>query len=368
MRLLLLAVLATLTLAPDALAVKHEDFKECHQTSFCRRLRSISTRQQEALANKTEFSSPYSLGAPVATASTKGTASWTFPLASSLYPDITFTLRVDVLKAGDGIVRIRADEVDSASQWRRYNETAKWALLDAEPALATSSEVKSTTSNGVTTLNYGSDLSIEIVHAPLKITMKRAGTPQVVFNDRSLFHVEHFRAKEFEVEASNETDAEVKTEGEGEQVVLATPEPKVDRSWFEQDDESMFEERWKSWTDTKPKGKHQVVQPEANLQAPRASRSTLPSPAPSTSTVCPSTPLPYRFRRPKARVRTIQSPTDFGTSTFSSTRQTAPWRCTALSRWSTHTARRAPSACSTSSARRRWWMSFTPSRVSAPTG
>lgn len=254
MRLLLATFL--LLFAALSTAVKREDFKECSQTSFCRRLRSLSTKQETS-----GFTSPYKLGKP----SKVSEAAWVFPLSSSLYPDISFTLRVAVLD--QGIVRIRADEVGSVSPWRRYNETAKWAL-DGEPT-AGSATIK--TKDGVSTLSYGDGLSLEIQASPLRVTMKRNGVETVVFNERSLFHVEHYRTKEIEDVVETEdagialtaSDTGVGLSEEDAQKPLAvpeTPEPetgkvdKVDRSWFEDDDKDAFEETWKRWRDTKPKG------------------------------------------------------------------------------------------------------------------
>lgn len=283
MRLLLAPLL--LLLALPAQAVKREDFKECGQTSFCRRLRALSSKYDAAeSASPGSFQSPYTLGPASPSSSysasafgavSKGDASWTFPLTSSLYPDISFELRVDILAAGDeGIARVRVDEVGSASPWRRYNETARWVLLDAEPKLASSS-AKMTSKNGVTTITYGEkgSLSLEITHQPLRIVQKRDSVEQVVFNERALFHMEHFRTKEIEMPEvvktaegeEGEPTAEVKAEpgSPDVKVELESPPPEeqkvfenqIDRSWFETEDNDMFEENWKRWRDSKPKGK-----------------------------------------------------------------------------------------------------------------
>lgn len=234
--MLLLLLLAAL---PLTLGVKHEDFKTCSQSSFCRRLRSIGTRQSESPKS---FTSPYSLGEPVAAAS--GEASWTWPLRSGLYPDISFELRVDVLAEGDGIVRVRADEVDSTTPWKRYNETAKWALIKEHPTVSSDSAIKLSTSKGMDTITYNNGLSIKIERSPFKLTQLRNGKPEIVLNDRSLFHMEHFRIKGLEIKEE--------VLSEGEQIVLKGGE--MDRSWFEEHDKDMFEEKFRSWTDSKPKG------------------------------------------------------------------------------------------------------------------
>jgi alpha 1,3-glucosidase len=163
-------------------------------------------------------------------------------MRSSLYPEIQFDLRVDVLEQGDGIVRVRVDEVGSKTPFRRYNETAKWVLLDESPRLSSSAKLSSTSDRS--TISYGAGLSLEIQHSPFRITQLRDGRPEIVLNDRSLFHMEHFRIKE------QESAEELL--GEGAQTVLKGGE--LDRSWFEETDADMFEEQWKKWRDSKPKG------------------------------------------------------------------------------------------------------------------
>ncbi|WVN86607.1 uncharacterized protein L203_101775 [Cryptococcus depauperatus CBS 7841] len=230
---------SALFLIPFTVAVKREDFKQCAQASFCRRLRSIATKQEAA--PRGTFYSPYSLSDATPTADS---GSWKWPLKSSLHPQIAFELRVDILKQGGGIARLRIDEIGSSTPFKRYNETAKWALLNAEPNIDPTASLKTVGGKSVITYGTGSDCSIEIIHSPLKISYVRNGKPQIVFNDRSLFHMEHFRIKDVE--------AEPKALGEGEQTVLQSEEQ--DRSWFEESDADAYQETWKKWTDLKPKG------------------------------------------------------------------------------------------------------------------
>ncbi|WRT67414.1 uncharacterized protein IL334_004385 [Kwoniella shivajii] len=234
-----LSLALAVLLLPFTMGVKQEDFKQCSQTSFCRRLRSIANRQEEASAGS--FNSPYSLSAPEALE----VGAWNWNLKSTLYPQINFQLRVDILEEGDGIVRVRVDEVDSTTPFQRYNETARWALLNTNPPLSSTASIK--TASGKSIISYGptaSKLTLEVQHSPLKITQLRNGNPEIVFNDRALFHMEHFRVKDVE-----------KTEeilSDSEQMILNGN--KMDRSWFEESDIDAFEETWKKWTDSKPKG------------------------------------------------------------------------------------------------------------------
>lgn len=236
-----------LALSSFALAVKPEDFKTCSQSSFCRRLKGIAKRHDD---NPTTFKSPYSVDARnqnIKNANDGSEASYIFPIISSLYPDIQFQLRVDILQQGDGIVRIRMDELDSPTGLKRYNETAKWALVNPEPE--TSRERNMVVKKDKSTIKYGpkdAKLELEIQHSPFKITQRRGDVDMIVINERSLFHMEHYRRK-------SEEKSEEGMIGESEQMVLKGDGN--DRAWFEEDDDEMFEEKFKQWTDSKPKGK-----------------------------------------------------------------------------------------------------------------
>lgn len=240
MRLLLWALAAFTAVH----AVKPEDFKTCAQSSFCRRLKGIARRHDE---NPSTFESPYTIEPPSTGSSLSESDSLIFPISSSLYPQIRFELRVDILEKGDGIVRLRMDELNSSTPFRRYNETARWALLESRPSLSKSHNVEY--QKGKATINYGppdSHLSLEIQYSPFKITQYRGRSPEVILNDRSLFHMEHFRIKDVE----KQEEAEIL--GEREQMVLKGGE--MDRAWFEESDKDSFQETFRQWTDSKPKG------------------------------------------------------------------------------------------------------------------
>lgn len=231
-------------------AAKHGDFKTCAQSSFCRRLRSLPERAQAS-----GFHSPYSLGDGYLSRgrTQKDGASWTFPLNTELYADISFALTVDFLEKGDGIARLRVDEVDSKLPWKRYNEAGKWALVDPEPALTSIGNVKKVSSRGRTRFTYGikSELELVVDHTPFKVTFRRNGEDVMYINERNLFHMEHFRSKE-------ETPAQVEggnTAVAGDQQMFSASSGKKDTTWFEgEPDGELWEERFSKWTDSKSKG------------------------------------------------------------------------------------------------------------------
>lgn len=220
-------------------AAKYHDFKECHQQSFCRRLRGIAGRAEQDAG----FTSPYSLGKSTGH---QDEASWSFPLDTRLYNDVSFELQLDILDVDHGIPRIRVDEVGSALPLKRYNEAAKWALVEAEPSKKSLSNVQFTTTEATTTVEYGSldngdKLVVVLQHDPLLITFKQGNEDVMIINDRNLFHMEHFRTQTTE------------NAGDDQQKVLKTPAP--DTTWFEgEPDKDAFAESWKQWKDSKPKG------------------------------------------------------------------------------------------------------------------
>lgn len=240
MLLLLLVLLA----APFAAAVRPHDFKTCAQSSFCRRLRSLPER-----VNAAGKPSPYALThAHHDPADVSGPASWTFPLKTELHPEVGFALTLDILAAGEGIARVRVDEVGSTTQWKRYNETARWALVDEALTLANKADIKFASHASNTVISYGpkGTLQVELQHSPLRITFKQHNKPVMVMNERSLFHMEHFRAKPAVVAAVSEGT-------EGAQVPL---NKRHDTTWFEgEPDHELFEESFGKWRDSKPKGR-----------------------------------------------------------------------------------------------------------------
>ncbi|KAJ6631405.1 glycoside hydrolase family 31 protein [Mycena sp. CBHHK59/15] len=245
---ILVGVLSLLLAVPDALAVKSHDFKTCSQAGFCRRGRALSARAAEA---KSSWKSPYSIDVPsIAIASNK--ASVTAGVKSSLYPDIKFGLELRV--HDDGVVRVRMDEVGGLR--KRYDEAASWALI-SEPTI--SQAIKWTAGKKGLRAAYG-NIEVVVAFEPLKISLLRGGKEQVVLNGQGLLHMEHFRSKVPEVSKTEEAapePEEVSEEGgdEAEQVVMQVEEPVHHQAWFEGDKEDdWWEERFSSWTDTKPKG------------------------------------------------------------------------------------------------------------------
>lgn len=237
--LLLLAAL------PLALAVKREDFKTCSQSSFCRRGRAIAERAGQ----KPDWKSPYTVD-PASLSISPDQATFTAAVKSSLYPEIKFGL--DVRVHDDGVARVRMDEVDGKG--KRYDQASSWALI-ADPKV--SKDIKWTVGKKEVKASYGTKkdkFEVSIKFDPLIVTMFHNGKEQVSLNSLGLMHMEHFRTKEEPkpVESSESEESSEKLNADEAQTVMEIPNP---RAWFEGDTEDGYwEETWKSWTDSKPKG------------------------------------------------------------------------------------------------------------------
>ncbi|CEL52664.1 alpha 1,3-glucosidase [Rhizoctonia solani AG-1 IB] len=235
-QLILLAAVAEV-----ALGVRHQDFKSCSQSGFCRRGRAISKRANEAGA---KWASPYTIDTTNLRVSADR-SKITVPVKSSLHPDIKFQLSVVVHE--DGTARVRMDEVDGLK--KRYDGTADWAL-------ASIPEVRGVDWKPVDGGVEGrwDGILLRVTYEPLLIELIRDGRVEMSVNGRGLLHMEHFRNK-----PGPKTQETVAEGVQGEQEVIKEPEPKTN-AWFEGDTEDAYwEETFKSWTDSKPKGKGTLV-------------------------------------------------------------------------------------------------------------
>jgi len=228
-------------------AVKEQDFKKCNDSAFCRRGRALADRAAEHVKSGGKWKSPYSLDASTIVLEDGGSR-FTGRVRSSLYPDIQFELDVRVHE--DGVVRVRMDEKEGLR--KRYDEAASWALLK-EPVLSPSS--KWNVGKKEVKVVYGGKkdrVEVTVEFEPLVVKMKKNGKDQVVLNGQGLLHMEHFREKVEKVQEVEATDEGAPpAEGEEAQKVIQLPP----NSWFEGDTEDgLWQEIWKSWTDTKPKG------------------------------------------------------------------------------------------------------------------
>ncbi|KAJ3857710.1 glycoside hydrolase family 31 protein [Lentinula lateritia] len=229
----------TLLALPHALAVKSQDFKTCSQSGFCRRGRALAARAQEA---QSSWKSPYTVD-PSSIVISPEDSTVKAAVKSSLYPEIKFGLELRI--HDDGVVRVLLDEVDGLK--KRYDEAASWALV-SEPKLSKGIRWAAGKKELRAVFGEKNDIEVAVNYDPLRVRLRRGGEDQIVLNGRGLLHMEHFRSQILQ-----ETPEEVASDenAEGQEVLQVENV----RAWFEGDSEDAYwEEKFSSWTDSKPKG------------------------------------------------------------------------------------------------------------------
>lgn len=222
--------------------VKHELFKTCDQSGFCKRNRQYADK---AAAVGASWEAPYAIQSDSITikggqlqASIHKTISVAgeivrLPLTISFLESGTARVTVDEEKRQKKDIELRHNSI---ARKERYNEAESWAIVGGLD-LSKDAKVVSQDSTA-TTISYGPDNKFEAVirHAPFGIEFKRDGVTQIKFNDQGLLNMEHWRPK-LEVE---------KKEGE-EDAVQST-----------EDQSTWWDEPFGGSTDSKPRGPESV--------------------------------------------------------------------------------------------------------------
>jgi alpha 1,3-glucosidase len=221
--------------------VKHENFKKCSQSGFCKRNRAYA---DDASAKGSSWSSPYELDSS-SIQFKDGQLQATILKSISAEEKVKLPLVVSFLESG--VARVVIDEEkrlkgeielrhNSPARKERYNESAKWALVGGLE-LSKSATLDSEAESGFTKLLYGPDNGFQAIirHSPFNVEFQRDGQTHVQFNHKGYLNMEHWRPK---VEAA---------EGEGEQ-----------ESGSKEDESTWWEETFGGNTDSKPKGPESV--------------------------------------------------------------------------------------------------------------
>ncbi|KAI9850961.1 MAG: hypothetical protein M1838_004746 [Thelocarpon superellum] len=236
-------------LSHSPFTVKHENFKTCNQSGFCKRNRAYA---DAAGALGSSWEAPYSL-APDSVQLENGQL--TGIISKTVIPGNELVrLPVTVALLQSGTVRVTVDEErrqkgeielrhGSQARKERYNEAAKWAIvggLELDPAAKLGEQTAT-----YTVVHYGPDQSYEAVirHKPFGVDFKRDGKVHVVFNERNLLNVEHWRAK---------AEPEIK---EGDAATEGGETKPADN----ESDATLWEESFGGNTDTKPRGPESVA-------------------------------------------------------------------------------------------------------------
>ena len=244
------------------MTVKHDNFKTCHQSGFCKRNRAYA----DTAAATSEWVSPYRLD-PQSIKFDRGILTGTvvkkiqstnedvkLPLTVTLHESGTARVVVDEEKRKKGEVQLRHN---SKARKERYNEAEKWAIVGGQK-VSTTAKLSSEAAKGTTRIVYGpksggADVIFEAIlqHSPFGVHFLRNGETQITFNDRGLMNVEHWRAK-VEKKDEQEKESEVK-KGDGDQEAGA-PQDRVD-----EDESTWWEESFGGNTDSKPRGPEAVA-------------------------------------------------------------------------------------------------------------
>ena len=220
-------------------AVKHESFKTCAQSGFCKRNRAYADK---AASGGSSWASPYNLD-PKTISARNGQLQGTIlkkvgqdastirlPLIISFLESDVVRVIVDEERRQKGDIELRHG---SRVRKERYNEVANWAIVGQ---IGPNKKVAAEIGGSETIVRYGPDMRYNAIirHSPFAIDFVRDGQTHVKFNGRGLMNVEHWRPK---LE---------KDDQEGEQPAGS------------EDESTWWEESFGGNTDSKPKGPESV--------------------------------------------------------------------------------------------------------------
>lgn len=227
--------------------VKHENFKTCDQSGFCKRNRAYA---DNAAAQSSSWTSPYKID-PQTVKVKDGILTATILKTVEDSNTVQLPLVVTFLKSGT--VRVTVDEAKrqskeielrhgSHARKERYHEAAKWALVGD---LAGGDVQVSSRDKEGTILRYGPDMKHQAIirNSPFNVDFVRDDQVHVKLNGQGLMNMEHWRPK---VE-NEKTEAQEGDTTKPEQI----PEDAID-------DSTWWEETFGGNTDSKPKGPESV--------------------------------------------------------------------------------------------------------------
>ncbi|KAF7720199.1 Mannosyl-oligosaccharide alpha-1,3-glucosidase [Penicillium ucsense] len=232
--LLSLVVLIACLVAPGW-AVKHENFKTCEQSGFCKRNRAFA---DIASAEGSSWSSPYELD-PATLSFQDGQLSGMLVKMVSEHEKVQLPLTIAFLESGaarlvvDEERRLKGDietRHGSKINKKRYDEAEKWVIVGGLEGSKTAT-LNPQSETGFTNVVYGPNANLQAIirHSPFEIEFLRDGESQVQLNKQGYLNIEHWRPK---LENGESESAE--------------------------DESTWWEENFGSNTDSKPRGPESV--------------------------------------------------------------------------------------------------------------
>ena len=227
--------------------MKHEGFKTCEQSGFCKRNRAYADNVG-VLGNS--WTSPYSLSTKTLKIDNGHITATLVKFRGEGAPAVELPVQITFLQSGAARVTVdekkrRQGEIElrhgSQARKERYNEASKWAIVGGETP---DRSAKTETFSKETAVNYGPDNRYRAVisHSPFSIDFFRDDNLHVKLNGKGLMNMEQWRPK---VEKPENMEDEAPKEGrqpveEGE------------------DESTWWEETFGGNIDSKPKGPESI--------------------------------------------------------------------------------------------------------------
>ncbi|KAE8441943.1 hypothetical protein EG329_004151 [Mollisiaceae sp. DMI_Dod_QoI] len=246
----LFVIAALCCLFTPAVSVKHENFKTCDQSGFCKRNRQYADK---ATGLGSHWEAPYRI--------TPESLSWNNgQLQGTILKTInkegeTVRLPVTISFLESGLARVTIDEEKrqkgeielrhgSKARKERYNEAESWAIVGGLDLSKTATEERDASRSIV---KYGPEGKFQavITFAPFGIDFKRGDATQITLNDRGLLNMEHWRPK---------IDKPEPEKKEGEDAPAETPAPESG-----EDESTWWDETFGGNTDSKIRGPESVA-------------------------------------------------------------------------------------------------------------
>lgn len=181
--------------------VKHENFKKCDQSGFCKRNRAYA---DNVSARGTLWKSPYELD-PATVHFKDGQLTGMLIKTTVANEKVRLPLTLSFLESG--AARVVVDEekrLKGEIEWRhaskankkRYDEAEKWVVVGGLE-LSKSATLSAQTETGFTKVLYGPGDKYQAVirHAPFGVEFQRDGQAHVQLNHQGLLNMEHWRPK-----------------------------------------------------------------------------------------------------------------------------------------------------------------------------
>ncbi|PGG96710.1 hypothetical protein AJ79_09480 [Helicocarpus griseus UAMH5409] len=221
--------------------VKHNNFKKCDQSGFCKRNRAYAN---SASNQGSSWSAPYHLDSSSVKFS-NGQLLGTIVKTIENNEKVNLPLTVSFLESG--VTRVTVDEEkrikgdielrhESKVRKERYNEAAKWTIVGGLELSSTAELVKETEA-GVTKVFYGPNNKFQAIirHSPFEVHFQRDGETHIQLNDKGFLNMEHWRPK------------------------VENPDREDNDSKDNVDDSTWWEESFGGNTDSKPRGPESVA-------------------------------------------------------------------------------------------------------------